>query len=82
MRPESRSHPQLAHRQEVNRFVTDLVAATLRDQALRVSAWYGTREAAARLGEEMRGTVRPDAELILLTAGRRRDDDCLTVRWR
>jgi len=61
------SYPQLAHRLEVNRFVTDLIAATLSDGALGVVAWFGPRRAAARLGERMRGTVRPDAELILAT---------------
>lgn len=66
-RDDWRSHPQLAHRLEANRFVTDLVAATLPDPALGVSAWYGTRQAAARLGDRMRGNVRPDAELLLLT---------------
>jgi Replication-relaxation len=62
------SHPQLAHRLEVNRFVTDLIAATLPDPSLGVVAWFGPRRAAARLGERMRGTVRPDAELILATS--------------
>ena len=62
------SHPQLAHRLEVNRFVTDLTAATLLDPTLGVVAWFGPRQAAARLGERMRGTVRPDGELILATA--------------
>ncbi len=61
------SHPQLAHRLEVNRFVTDLVGATLPDPALGVSAWYGPRQAAARMGEKMRGTLRPDSELLLVT---------------
>jgi hypothetical protein len=61
------SHPQLAHRLEVNRFVTDLIAATLADPALGIVAWFGPRQAAARLGERMRGTVRPDSELILTT---------------
>jgi hypothetical protein len=61
------SHPQLAHRLELNRFVTDLVAATLADRALGVVCWFGPRQAAARLGERMRGTVRPDAEFILAT---------------
>jgi hypothetical protein len=63
------SHPQLAHRLEVNRFVTDLIIAMLADRMLGVDAWFGPRQAAARLGERMRGTVRPDAELILTTAG-------------
>lgn len=66
-REDWRSHPQLAHRIEANRFVTDLVAATLPEKALGVAAWYGPREAAARLGERMHGALRPDAELILQT---------------
>jgi hypothetical protein len=44
-----------------------VIAATLPDRALGVVAWFGPRQAAARLGERMRGTVRPDAELILTT---------------
>lgn len=66
-RDDWRAHPQLAHRLEVNRFVTDLVGATLPDSAVAVSAWYGPRRAAARLGKRLRGSVRPDAELLLLT---------------
>ncbi|MGH2886604.1 MAG: replication-relaxation family protein, partial [Solirubrobacteraceae bacterium] len=62
------SHPQLAHRLEVNRFVTALIAGTLDDPSLAVMTWFGPRQAAARLGERMRGTVRPDAELILASA--------------
>lgn len=62
------SHPQLAHRLEVNRFVTDMVAATIDDASLGVVAWHGPRQAAARLGERMRGTVRPDGEVILAKA--------------
>jgi hypothetical protein len=62
------SHPQLAHRLAVNSFVTDLIAATLDDPKLGVTSWFGTRAAAARLGERMRGAVRPDGELILLTS--------------
>jgi protein involved in plasmid replication-relaxation len=61
------SHPQLAHRLAVNRFATDLITATLGDATLGVMAWFGPRRAAARLGERMRGTVRPDAELLLAT---------------
>jgi hypothetical protein len=61
------SHPQLAHRLAVNSFVTDLITATLDDPTLGVVSWFGTREAAARLGERMRATVRPDGELTLLT---------------
>jgi len=66
-REDWRSHPQLAHRLAVNRFATDLITATLDDLTLGVVSWFRTREAAARLGERMRGTVRPDGELILLT---------------
>ena len=61
------SHPQLAHRLEVNRFATDLIAATVPDPTLGLAAWFGPREAAARMGEKMRGMLRPDAELILTT---------------
>ena len=64
-REDWRSHLQLAHRLEVNRFVTDLIAATLPDPTLGLAAWFGPRQAAARMGEKMRGTLRPDAELIL-----------------
>ncbi|MGH3008978.1 MAG: replication-relaxation family protein [Gaiellaceae bacterium] len=66
-RDDWRSHPQLAHRLEVNRFVTDLIAATLPDRTLGIGAWFGSREAAARMGERMRGTLRPDAELVLVS---------------
>ncbi len=66
-REDWRSHPQLLHRLELNHFVTDLVAATLPDQALGVSAWHGPRQAAMRLGKRMRERLRPDAELILST---------------
>jgi hypothetical protein len=67
-RDDWRSHPQLAHRLAVNRFVTDLIAATLPEPRLGVACWYGTREAAVRLGERMRCAVRPDGEVILLTS--------------
>jgi hypothetical protein len=59
------SHRQLAHRLEVNRFVTDLIAATLSDQALAVMEWSAPRAAAERLEQR----VRPDARLLLQTAG-------------
>jgi hypothetical protein len=58
------SHRQLAHRLEANRFVTDLVAATLADETVGVTAWYGPRAAAERLEQR----VRPDALLLLQTA--------------
>jgi hypothetical protein len=77
-REDWRSHPQLLHRLELNRFVTDLVAATLPDQTLGVSAWYGPREAATRLGKRMRERLRPDAELILSTTAGALD---LLLEW-
>jgi hypothetical protein len=58
------SHRQLAHRLEVNRFVTDLVAATLTDQTLAVRTWSGPQAAAAQLEQR----VRPDARLLLQSA--------------
>jgi hypothetical protein len=57
------SHRQLAHRLEVNRFVTDL-AATLTEATLAVRAWSGPRAAPERLEQR----VRPDARLLLQTA--------------
>ena len=51
------SHPQLRHRLELNRFVTDLIAATLNDQVLGVRAWYSSRDAAELLDTER---LRPD----------------------
>jgi hypothetical protein len=77
-REDWRSHPQLAHRLEVNSFVTDLIAATLPDPTLGVGAWFGPRQAAARMGEKMRGTLRPDAELILTAPARPVD---LLLEW-
>ena len=40
------SHPQLVHQLEANRFVTDLIAATLSDPGLGVSEWWPPAEAA------------------------------------
>src|SRR6266545_3567081 len=48
------SYPQLLHRLEANRFVTELIAATLRDRSLGVSDWWGSRGASARLSDERR----------------------------
>jgi hypothetical protein len=53
------SHPQLAHRLEANRFVTDLIAATLHEPTMGVSAWYSSRDAAARLGNSKRASCVP-----------------------
>ena len=56
------SHPQLAHRLETNRFVTDLVAATLTDPAVGVTWWAGPAQAARRLDIHPHlPTPRPDA---------------------
>jgi hypothetical protein len=63
-RDDSGSHRQLAHRLEVNRFITDLVAATLADATPAVMAWSGPRAAAELLEQR----VRPDARLLLQTA--------------
>lgn len=57
------SHRQLAHRLETNQFVCELVAATLPDTCIGVTAWESTRRAAERLDD--RRLVRPDAGLIL-----------------
>ena len=55
------SHPQLAHRLETNRFVTDLIAATLVERSLGVTWWVGPREAARRLNvDEHLPSPRPD----------------------
>lgn len=52
------SHPQLAHRLGANRFVTDLIAATLPDQRMGVTAWSSTRQAAQALAST--GLVRAE----------------------
>ena len=60
------SHPQLAHRLETNRLVTDLVAATLPDPSLGVSWWAGPAAAARRLDIHPHvPTPRPDAAFEL-----------------
>jgi Replication-relaxation len=58
------SHPQLLHRLETNRFLTDLVAATLPDPRVGVSAWYSSRDAAELLQTER---LRPDGGFIVET---------------
>jgi hypothetical protein len=67
------SHRQLAHRLEANRFVTDLIAATVTDATLAVREWSGPRAAAERLEQR----VRPDARLLLQTAAGAVIDCCL-----
>jgi Replication-relaxation len=56
------SHPQLRHRLELNRFVTDLIVATLADQGLGVRDWYSGRDAAELLDTER---LRPDTGFLL-----------------
>ena len=66
------SHPQLAHRLETNRFVTDLVAATLTDPTLGVTVWRGPAQAARRFDlSKHLSTPRPDGGIELVCpAGR------------
>jgi Replication-relaxation len=59
------SHPQLAHRLEANRFVTDLIAASLHEPTMGVRSWYSSRDAAARLGNQQTGELRPDTGFLL-----------------
>jgi hypothetical protein len=59
------SHPQLAHQLETNRFVTDLIAASLPHPGLGVSEWWLPAEAADHLGQHGRGRVLPDAGFYL-----------------
>jgi hypothetical protein len=61
------AHPQLAHQLEMNRFVTDLIAATLSDPGLGVSEWWPPAEAADHLSQRRRGRVLPDAGFYLET---------------
>ena len=53
------SHPQLAHRLESNRFVTDLIAATLPNPLVGVTEWFSSRDAAEHVGAPE--LLRPDA---------------------
>jgi Replication-relaxation len=62
------AHPQLAHQLEMNRFVTDLIAATLADPGLGVSEWWPPAEAADHLNQRRRGRVLPDAGFYLETS--------------
>jgi hypothetical protein len=61
------SHPQLAHQLQTNRFVTDLIAATLSDPGTGVSEWWPPAEAADHLSTRRRGRVLPDAGFYLET---------------
>jgi hypothetical protein len=63
------SYPQLLHRLEANRFVTDLIAVTLADGSLGVREWWGSRSAASRLADSSQhGRPIPDAGFFLETA--------------
>jgi hypothetical protein len=61
------SHPQLAHQLEANRFITDLIAASLSEPGLGVSEWWPPAEAADHLSRSRRGRVLPDAGFYLET---------------
>jgi len=61
------SHPQLAHQLEMNRFVTDLIAATLADPGLGVSEWWPPAEAADHLNQPRKVRVLPDGAFDLET---------------
>jgi hypothetical protein len=58
------SHTQLRHRLELNRFVTDLIAATLPDLDKGVRDWCSSRDAAELLDTDR---LRPDAGFVLDT---------------
>jgi len=62
-------YPQLLHRREANRFVTDLIAATLADGSFGVSEWWGSRSAHSRLGaSRLHEAPIPDCGFFLETA--------------
>ena len=65
------SHPQLAHRLETNRFVTDLIAATLTDPSMGVMWWAGPAEAARSFDVDPHlPSPRPDAGFeVVCSAG-------------
>lgn len=60
------AHPQLAHRLEVNTFVTHLIAATLPHPQLGVARWSGSADLKGEPGLERVGLV-PDAGFLLCT---------------
>ena len=63
------SHPQLLHRLEANRFLTDLIAATLAEGSIGVSHWLGSRSAHARLDTmRLHEAPIPDCGFFLETA--------------
>jgi hypothetical protein len=63
------SHPQLAHRLETNRFVTDLIAATLPEPTMGVMWWTGPARAARSLDVHPHvSPPRPDAGFELVSS--------------
>ncbi len=63
------SHPQLAHRLETNRFVTDLIAATLTDPTMGVMWWAGPAHATRCFDVDQHlSAPRPDAGFELVCA--------------
>jgi hypothetical protein len=65
------SHPQLVHRLEANRFITDLISATLADRSLGVGEWWGSRSARVRLDSSaLHEAPIPDCGFFLETAAR------------
>jgi Replication-relaxation len=50
-RDDWRSYPQLLHRLEANRFVTDLIGASLGVESTGLSEWWSSRRSAARLSD-------------------------------
>lgn len=63
------SHPQLAHQLETNRFVTDLIAATLATADHGVAVWWSSAGAAGRVNDQaMRRRLVPDTGFLLSTS--------------
>lgn len=65
------SHPQLAHQVQTNRFVTDLVTATLDTADHGVAVWWSSAGAAGRVNDRaMHGRLIPDTAFLLSTPAR------------
>ena len=63
------SHPQLLHRLEANRFVTDLIGATVAGRSFGVSEWWGSGSAHSRLDtSRLHEAPIPDCGFFLETA--------------
>jgi hypothetical protein len=60
------THPQLAHRLEINRFVTDLVAATVPRPSLGVAEWRGSGSVKDQMPDGVE--LIPDAGFLLSTS--------------